>query len=68
MYKIIGLIALVFSLSINAIDRFKILSVADLEKLLSQKNRDFKPCNECNVRGDLIGRPNFEQWMKRHET
>ena len=36
-------------------------------KLLADKNRGFKPCNKCNVRGDLIGRPNFGQWMKRHE-
>ena len=36
-------------------------------KLLSQKNRSFKPCNKCNVKGDLIGRPNFEKWMKHNE-
>ncbi len=37
-------------------------------KLLAEKNRNFKPCNQCNVRGDLIGRPNFDQWIKHHET
>jgi len=37
-------------------------------KLLSQKNRSFKPCNKCDVRGDLIGGPNFKAWIKQSEA
>lgn len=31
-------------------------------KLLSEKNRNFKPCNTCDVYGDIIGRANYEMW------
>lgn len=40
MYKIIGLITLFFSLSINATDLLKKISVADLDKLLSKKGKE----------------------------
>ncbi len=36
-------------------------------KLLSQENRNFNPCNKCNVIGDVMGRPNFEKWANINE-
>lgn len=39
MRKIIGLVILFCSLSINAIDRFKIISTRNLDILLSQKDK-----------------------------
>lgn len=39
MYKIIGLLVLTFALSVNAIDGFKIVSMGELDKMLSQKEK-----------------------------
>jgi radical SAM protein with 4Fe4S-binding SPASM domain len=32
---------------------------------LSQKDRNFKPCNTCDVQGDVMGRKNFEAWSSK---
>ncbi len=36
-------------------------------KSLSHNNRNFKPCNKCNVKGDFIGKTNFKAWIKTNE-
>ncbi len=33
-----------------------------IREKLSNKNRNFTPCNTCDVHGDVIGRENFEAW------
>ena len=32
---------------------------------LSKKNRSFKPCQTCNVRGDVIGKEMFDAWQRK---
>ena len=34
---------------------------------LSKKNRCFKPCESCNVRGDVIGKDIFDIWENNNE-
>lgn len=37
-----------------------------VRKSLAQKNRNFKPCNKCDVKGDLMGGPYFKAWVKNN--
>jgi radical SAM protein with 4Fe4S-binding SPASM domain len=36
-------------------------------KFLSHENRNFKPCHKCNVKGNFIGKTNFETWIQTNE-
>ena len=36
-------------------------------KKLTCKNRNFNPCNSCDVKGDIIGEINHSIWRKYHE-
>ena len=38
-----------------------------IRKKLSEANRNFSPCNVCDVKGDLIGRKHSDAWMKVKE-
>lgn len=38
-----------------------------IRKKLSEKNRNFSPCNLCDVDGTLIGKEIFEQWYELNE-
>ncbi len=31
---------------------------------LSNEERTFKPCSNCNVLGDVMGKKNFDEWLK----
>jgi radical SAM protein with 4Fe4S-binding SPASM domain len=33
-------------------------------KLLLKKNREFSPCNKCDVKGDLIGKEHAKKWQE----
>lgn len=35
---------------------------------LANSDRNFAPCNVCDVDGTMMGRPHFEQWMKYYEA
>ena len=35
-----------------------------IRSLLNQSNRNFSPCNVCDVKGDLIGSKHVEAWQK----
>tara|TARA_R110000868_G_scaffold886_7_gene6758 strand:+ start:534 stop:1433 length:900 start_codon:yes stop_codon:yes gene_type:complete len=35
---------------------------------LVKKGRDFKPCNNCNVKGDLIGKKSFDMLMDHYNA
>jgi len=35
-----------------------------VRKRLTNKSREFSPCNKCNVRGDVMGKNSSEAWQK----
>lgn len=35
---------------------------------LSRKDRNFKPCKECDVKGTLMGKDHFERWKKHYNS
>ena len=38
-----------------------------VRKRLIESNRNFSPCNVCDVKGDLIGKDHAEKWKKVFE-
>ena len=36
----------------------------DMRKILSNNNRKFKPCINCDVRGDVMGAENYQVWKE----
>jgi len=39
----------------------------EVRKNLAKQNRDFTPCNVCDVEGVLMGRSHFDRWVKYYE-
>ena len=37
-------------------------------KMLSKKNRNFSPCDGCDVHGDVMGKENFELWQNSQKS
>lgn len=37
-------------------------------RTLANSDRNFAPCNTCDVDGSLMGRPHFDQWLKHYES
>ena len=33
--------------------------------LLKNKSRNFSPCNNCDIKGDVMGKPNFDAWVNK---
>ena len=39
-----------------------------VRRSLAGSDRNFPPCDVCDVDGTMMGRPHFEQWMKYYEA
>jgi radical SAM protein with 4Fe4S-binding SPASM domain len=46
----------------NILDIWKGNAIKIIRKTLAKNDRNFSPCNECDVYGDLMGKEHFDQW------
>ena len=51
----------------NIIDIWNSNIIKQLRLILSKDKRTFKPCINCDVRGDIMGRKNYLAWQKYYE-
>ena len=51
----------------NIIDIWYEKKIENIRKNLAKANRNFTPCNQCDVIGTLIGQENFDKWGKCHD-
>ena len=33
--------------------------------LLKNNSRNFSPCKNCDIKGDIMGKPNFDAWVNK---
>ena len=46
----------------NILDIWKGKAIKIIREILAKNDRNFSPCNECDVYGDLMGKEHFDQW------